>query len=398
MDPVATLDISTNVKPRALSVSRDVQGVISLKAAETTPAVSLVADGYRRRAEALLAQHPDAVEPDAVGQPVARREILGLNLSDQALRRAQAAGFALRERQDAPDLGLAVAVLVPPRGVTAREALLRLRALDPASHYDLDHIYFESGATGGSAAGAKLAAAPSLAPGVRIGLVDGAAPAGIPPLKAAHLVQQAFAPGGLRPTAHSAAVASLLVGQAPGFRGAAPGATLYVADVYGAGPVGGSALAVVRALGWLAQARVPVINISLVGPPNAVLAAGVAALLAKGHLLVAAVGNDGPAAPPLYPAAYPGVVAVTGVDARRQVLPEAGRGPHVAFAAPGAGMLAAGLDGGLAEVRGTSFAAPLVAGRLAALLPAADPARAAEAVEALGRQAVDLGVRGRDPV
>ncbi|WP_373289620.1 hypothetical protein [Sphingopyxis bauzanensis] len=33
-------------------------------------------------------------------------------------------------------------------------------------------------------------------------------------------------------------------------------------------------------------------------------------------LIVAAVGNDGPAAPPAYPACYRGVLAVTGVDAR----------------------------------------------------------------------------------
>jgi subtilisin family serine protease len=211
-------------------------------------------------------------------------------------------------------------------------------------------------------------------------------------------VTRAFAPGGLKPTSHAAAIASLLVGEGTGFRGAAPDASLYVADVYGPTPAGGSALAIVRALGWLAQARTPVVNISLAGPPNAILAAGVAAMVRKGHLLVAAVGNDGPAAAPLYPAAYPGVVAVTGVDVRRRVLPEAGRGRYVAFAAPGADMLAANLGGGLSEVRGTSFAAPLVAGRLAALLQAPGPADAARAVQILSRQAIDLGARGPDPV
>jgi len=199
-------------------------------------------------------------------------------------------------------------------------------------------------------------------------------------------------------TAHATAVASLLAGRTEGFRGAAPGATLYVADVYGATPAGGSALSVVRGLGWLAQRKTPVINISLVGPPNALLEAGVAALIAKGHVVVAAVGNDGPGAAPLYPAAYPGVVAVTGVDARRRVLPEAGRGAYVSFAAPGADMAAAGLDAELVGVRGTSFAAPLAAGRLARLLPRPDPALAQRAVELLGREASDLGAPGRDPV
>ena len=114
--------------------------------------------------------------------------------------------------------------------------------------------------------------------------------------------------------------------------------------------------------------------------------------------MVAAVGNDGPAAAPLYPAAYPGVVAVTGVDGHRRILPEAGRGSHVDFAAPAADVSAAGLSGGYVTVRGTSFAAPVVAARLARWLPSPDPAEARGAVEALGRQAIDLGAPGLDPI
>jgi subtilisin family serine protease len=227
-----------------------------------------------------------------------------------------------------------------------------------------------------------------------MGLVDGSVAASRPALTDARLTQRAFAPGGARTTAHATAVASLMVGA----RGIAPGAALEVADVYGPTAGGGSAEAIAAGLAWLARERVPVISISLVGPPNLLLGAAVQALVARGHLVVAAVGNDGPAAPPLYPAAYPGVIAVTGVDARRRVLPEAGRGSHVDFAAPGADITAAGLSGGFVTVRGTSFAAPLVAAQLARLLPAPDPAGAKAAVEALGRQAVDLGPPGQDPI
>ncbi|WP_031310193.1 S8 family serine peptidase, partial [Sphingobium sp. C100] len=70
------------------------------------------------------------------------------------------------------------------------------------------------------------------------------------------------------------------------------------------------------------------------------------------------------AAPPAYPASYPGVIAVTGIDGRGRLLPEAGRALHVDFAAPGADMQAATMADGKGAVRGTSFAAPLVAGRL----------------------------------
>jgi hypothetical protein len=61
-------------------------------------------------------------------------------------------------------------------------------------------------------------------------------------------------------------------------------------------------------------------------------------------------------------------------------------------------MAAAGLGGSLITVRGTSFAAPLAAGRLARLLPRPDRGGAARAVEALAREAADLGAPGRDPI
>jgi subtilisin family serine protease len=106
------------------------------------------------------------------------------------------------------------------------------------------------------------------------------------------------------------------------------------------------------------------VTVSLVGPANPLLDGAIRLARDKGVTLVAAVGNDGPAAPPAYPASYPGVVAVTGIDGRGRPLPEAGRALHVDFAAPGADMQAAATQGGKSAVRGTSFAAPLVAGRL----------------------------------
>lgn len=140
------------------------------------------------------------------------------------------------------------------------------------------------------------------------------------------------------------------------------------------------------------------INISLVGPDNALVRAAIKQAQARGALIVAAVGNDGPAAPPAFPAAQFGVLAVTGVDARGRVLPEAGRGRHVAFAAPGRNTApSAGGDAGV-TVRGTSFAAPLVAGRLAQLYPAPAPGQIESAVRNLIGEARDLGKKGRDPV
>lgn len=354
-------------------------------------AVAALSGARRLAVERLIREHPEAVEADDGGAPVVRGRVLALSPDPQALAAARRAGFTVGARISAPELGLESVTLIAPPAVSAAAALRQLRALDPQGRYDFDHLYQESGGAFGDA-GAPAAKAPT---GVRVGLVDGSVAPGLGGVK---LTQRAFAPGGAKVTPHATAVASLLAGADGPFRGVVPGAEVLVADVYGPTPAGGSAAAIAEGLAWLARNRVGVINISLVGPPNLVLAAAVRGLVERGVLLVAAVGNDGPAAPPLYPAAYPGVVAVSGVDARRRILPEAGRGPHVAFAAPGAQMAAAAAAGGFVTVRGTSFAAPIVAGQLAAALPAPDRAAAARALRKLAAGAQDLGARGRDPV
>src|SRR4030095_4093740 len=123
---------------------------------------------------------------------------------------------------------------------------------------------------------------------------------------------------------------------------------------------------IVQALAWAASKRPSVINISLIGPPNGTMERAIAAVRARGISVVAAVGNDGPAAPPQYPASYPGVIAVTWVDSADRALREAGRSAHLDFAAPGADLVAALPGRGYTPVRGTSFPLPFVPGRLAA--------------------------------
>ena len=147
-------------------------------------------------------------------------------------------------------------------------SLKRLRALDPDGRYDLDHLYAGAG-DGLVAARTEAEAGATPAPGARIGLLDTGIDRKHPAFAASMIEQRGFAPGGVTPAAHGTAVASLIVGQMRGFRGAAPGASLLAADVYGAGPTGGSADAIVQGLAWMAENYVRVINISLVGPPRA---------------------------------------------------------------------------------------------------------------------------------
>jgi hypothetical protein len=242
----------------------------------------------------------------------------------------------------------------------------RLMQAAPGVAADYDHVYEPAGAALLPLMSAVLAGAnpPPMPGGRTIVIIDGGV-AAHPSLAGAAIVQQGFA-GAAQPTGHGTAVASLLVGRDGAFRGAAHGAKLYVADVYGGSPAAGSATAIVRALAWAASKQPDAISISLIGPGNLLLQRAVAILARRGIRMVAAVGNDGPAAPIQYPAAYPGVTAVTAVDARDRALPEAGRAARLDYAAPGADMAAALPGRGYARVRGTSFATPLVAARLAA--------------------------------
>ena len=366
---------------------------------EVLPPVAELVRVRQQRIGELLRRRGDLVEADPAGEPTVRSEVLLNSPSESLLAAARAEGFAVLRERVLGALEMRVVTLRPPPGWDTQRALQRLRELDPQVSADFNHLYLDSGETLPLRGGTSVTASSAVpAHGPRVGLIDGGVDASHPAFR--DTTVQAWGCGG-KPvaSAHGTAVASLLVGRAGRFRGAAPGARLYAADVYCAEPTGGSVEAVAGALAWLLGERVAVVNISLVGPPNRLLELGVRRASAKGMLLVAAVGNDGPAAPPLYPAAYPEVIGVTGVDISGQVLPEAGRGPHVAFAAPGSDMAAAGFaPGSWTRARGTSFAAPLVAGLLAATLHEPDVAAAGLAVAALARSASDRGAPGRDPV
>lgn len=346
----------------------------------------------------LLRQYPNRIEADPRGEPVLRGEILAWNPSPAALQAARETGMTVLREDRLDELEQVLVVLGVPAGSATAAMLERLRTADPDGHYDFNHVYIGSGAAlpaTPSAAGADPA--PPASPGgmaPRMGLVDSGVQVDHRALRSA-TVRTWGCDGAAHPAAHGTAVAALMVGRDGRFRGAVPGATLYAADIYCDSPAGGSAERIAQALAWLAREQVGVINLSLVGPPNGVLERTVAAMLARGHLLVAAVGNDGPAAPPLFPASYPGVVGVTGVDRDGRPLPEAARGPQVQFAAPGNHMASASPGTPpYRTVRGTSFAAPIVAGLLAPALPRPDRERARAAVAALARQAAGMGADG----
>ncbi len=353
------------------------------------------------RVEQLVRQHRAELDRDPRGELVVRAEVVAIDISDAALARAVKAQFEVLRTDDLADLGVKITVLQTPEGMSASRGLKKLRRLDPEGIYDFNHVYLESGeGMAGTGQQARAVDVPAAGGGVvHVGLIDGGIDTNHVSLRA-NVVHAVGCDGAPVPSAHGTAVASLLAGSSGSFHGAAPGAKLFAVDVYCGRPAGGAVDSVAAAFGWMARYRVAVINVSLVGPRNALLERVVASLVSRGHLIVAAVGNDGPAAPPLFPAAYDGVVAVTAVDQRHRVLLEACRGKHLDVAARGADLSAAvsGLPESFAAVRGTSFAAPIVAGLLARELQEPDAAQRDRVVSGLLAAAEDLGPRGRDDI
>lgn len=329
------------------------------------------------RLERLIRTSNGAIEADRAGAPARAGELLLISPTPEALDVARKAGFSPISEERLDTLDMEIARLRTPPGQPLAKAQAALEALLPGMTVTADTLSFQAGSARKS--GARATATPSVI-ATPVGMIDGA-----PGATVATAATRGFAKGAPHASDHGSAIASLLAG--------AGVKRVLAADVYGSDPAGGNALAIGRAIDWLAGAGARVISISLVGPDNPLLARAIAAGRRRGIVFVAAVGNDGPAAPPAYPASYPGVLAATGVDARNRALIEAGRALHLDYAAPGADITVATASGKRAKVRGTSYAAPLVAARAAAAVDIG-----ADVIRTLDAEARDLGPRGPDAV
>jgi subtilisin family serine protease len=198
-----------------------------------------------------------------------------------------------------------------------------------------------------------------------------------------------------KPHPHGTGIASVIAAHGK-LTGAAPAVTLLAVHAFRSARSDGTGLNILKGLEWAGKAKAHVFNMSFAGPADPELDIMLKALRGRGAVLIAAAGNAGPNARPLYPAANPDVIAVTATDADDRLFAQANRGMHIAVAAPGVDILAAAPSGAYQMQSGTSFAAAQVSG-IAALLLERNPQLDAAAIRRiLMATARDLGVPGHD--
>jgi len=131
---------------------------------------------------------------------------------------------------------------------------------------------------------------------------------------------------------------------------------------------------VAEGIRYAADNGAQVINLSLGGPGSvSILKDAIEHAISKGVIVVAAAGNSGKAVG--YPAAYPGVIAVSATDQDDKIAWFSSRGPQVAIGAPGVAVTQQTIcEGGrnkceiFGTFNGTSMASPHVAGSAAMLV------------------------------
>src|SRR5262249_36979935 len=130
----------------------------------------------------------------------------------------------------------------------------------------------------------------------------------------------------------------------------------------------GTTFNILKGLDWSAIKGARVINMSFAGPADPDMHRSLAGAHLNNIVLVAAAGNAGPNASPLYPPADPPVMGVTATEERDRLYSGSNRGSYIAVAAPGVDLLVASPNNGYELSTGTSLSAAEVSGVAALML------------------------------
>ncbi len=331
------------------------------------------------------------VKVDGRFRLVSFREIIGVNLTDDDRIAAAKTGFRRYRLTNLPATALQLDLLQVPENMPMQEVAARLTAAGATGLFTYNAVYMPAGSTQDefdepNADVTKLVEGVSFS----IGMIDTAIHHKHKSLRAASITQKNFGRSEeLTPRNHGTAIASIITGKG--------NPTIYAADVF-SGPILFSDVeSIVRAMDWVAGKGVGVINMSLAGPENPLLAEAVKRLSDIGHIVVAAVGNNGKQGEPLYPASYDNVVGVTAVDTKSRIFKAAYQGRSVDYAALGVKVRAAAIRGSK-KYSGTSFASPVIASFIALRYPQLGGQGANDTFRILNARVVDLGLPGHDPV
>jgi Subtilase family len=366
--------------------------------------------------------------------------VLAINLSKAGRKKVEALKFKVIEDVNLSALDITVTLLQPSAEFNAVSGLGNLYKAAPEEDFSLDRVYATyrtTAETSPSGAGTNAPAPSKLPPGnnghrwtgcpadrcfaptliswqpqlgacardVKIGVIDTAYDESHPAFVGAHIVRddKDILPNGSSKASnvHGTAVLSLLTGNSGSATpGLVPQAKFFFQDAFYAdhnGNAMSSTATMLKALNWMMEMHVDILNLSFAGPEDHLVHASIVELAKKGTVVLAAAGNEGPQAPPSYPAAYPEVIAVTAVDRNLAAYTYANRGKHIAVAAPGVDVWAAAPGGRAGAQTGTSFAVPFATSVVALSYPPAESGIAGDPL-APRRRALELLQKSIRPI
>lgn len=314
-------------------------------------------------------------------------------------------GYRVKESFKIQNIELLVVRIAIPANVSVPDARQQLRDRFPNVLIDANHHYSPAAGVEFPNKVARAMIRWDKAPatcgeGVRLGMIDTNIDLNHPALKGQKISFKSFhgsdrKPG---PKDHGTAIASILVGT-PEWGGLLPGAELFAGNMFEVNREGrkvGNLSGLLKAVSWLFQMKVDIINLSFAGADNKVMRKVFESVQQNNMIMVASVGNWGFSDTPAYPAAYKGVIGVTGIDDRGLPYAKANTGNFIDFAAPGVRVYTAAPGGSGRLQTGTSFAVPFITAMMG-LEIAKGRGKTSEALSNIIKETVkDLGPPGRD--
>ena len=313
-------------------------------------------------------------------------------------------GLRTKKRKKLKHLGIVISTFRVPNKIDLQQTAINIRRAYSGMWADVNHRYSLLSNNRSTLPAKKIINwnknSASCGKGIRIGLIDTEVNKTHPALRQQKIISYSAITHGIKKSnmEHGTAIASLLIGnhKSKSFSGLLPSASLYAASVFRQRDediIDTTAELIVSALDWLISQKVDVINMSIGGPHNLLVDIAIQRTMLLGIPVVAAAGNNGADAKPVYPAAQKGVIAVTAVDIDLSLYNKANEGAYIDFAAPGVDIWVASGNSNGKFLSGTSFSVPFVTASIANIIKKI-PGKVA--YSKLQKDAKDLGKKGRD--